>query len=365
MYSAFSRAHSCFSGILAVVFMLAILLCLPHSALAADLGSEQPHIYFSYENEDGKPAEGSNGKLMAGAYDVSIIVEGLSSASIIQVSAYYSEDVTVDPTPVYLLSDSVPEMTSMGEVLGDGRIVFGFVSDDESTTHLSADGTVIATFRATFAADFTKDQFEADHVIEVATNPNLTFATVNYADGISDSYALVDSFEGYDGMLYKMTCDVFPAFTQTGYDISGKIEIAGDPTGAPTGFGLVGITVDVLNDNGSTIATAVTDSDGLYALSAVPAGEYTMLIHGETTVDRQVTLVVDQTKTVSPVGIVMCDYNRDRNINATDLSVFLTSYSGEYNVYCDFNNDTNVNASDLSAFLSFYGKTISYDNVTL
>ena len=62
-----------------------------------------------------------------------------------------------------------------------------------------------------------------------------------------------------------------------------------------------------------------------------------MLISGETTVDRKVTLVVSESKDVGSVGVVICDYNKDELINGTDYM----------------------------SFIAFYNKTVNYNSVTL
>ena len=90
-----------------------------------------------------------------------------------------------------------------------------------------------------------------------------------------------------------------------------------------------------------------------------------MLISGETTIDRKVTLVVSESKTVDTVAVCICDYNNDGVVNALDKSTFSTAFGGKYNAYCDYNCDKVINALDKSTFLTFFGKKIQYKNVTL
>jgi hypothetical protein len=227
-------------------------------------------------------------------------------------------------------------------------------------TSVDSDAQYIATVKMTFAIDC-----DADDYITVSSNPNLTFVVTDSADNnYDDEYALVEAYEGYNGTLALMTCDITPAFDADTFDVSGQILIASDLTGTSTTVGIVGITVDVV-DNGSTIATAVTDDNGYYTLTGVPAGEYKMLISGPTTIDREVTLVVTESKSVDAVGIVVCDYNIDKKVNAADMSKFSNSFAGDYYVYCDFNGDGKVNAADMSIFSVFFDATVTYEDVTL
>jgi hypothetical protein len=90
-----------------------------------------------------------------------------------------------------------------------------------------------------------------------------------------------------------------------------------------------------------------------------------MLISGPTTIDREVTLVVSESKTVDSVGIVVCDYNIDSLIDAADMIDFSVAFTGKYNVYADFNGDKLVDASDMVVFSIFFGNTVQYNDVTL
>lgn len=44
---------------------------------------------------------------------------------------------------------------------------------------------------------------------------------------------------------------------------------------------------------------------------------------------------------------------------------FISSYTGDYNLYCDFNGDNIVNGTDYMSFIAFYNKTVNYNSVTL
>lgn len=342
-------------GALAFLVFIALAVCLPRVSYAATLGTESPSIYCTYTDTNGKQCDGD--RLPAGTYDVNFYLQGVAELSVVQVTSTYSSDVSVEAEPEALLSDNVTGVSSMGTVTNDSNLVFGFVSDSDTCSAVTSDGTLLATFKVTFAS-----ACDAADVISVSTDPNKTFVLANYEDGFDDEYALVTESADYPGHLYQMTCDVSPS---TGYDITGKIKIATDLTGTEVSSGIANINLTVKSADGSVIATAITDSNGDYTLSGLPEGEYKMLISGETTIDREVTLVVTESKDVGSVGIVICDYNKDKLINDTDYSAFIEAYTGNYNYYCDYNGDKMVNDTDYMTFVTFYNSTVNYVDVTL
>lgn len=353
------------AGVLAFIAAMMCFISLPSvsNAETGTLGSESPEIYCTYA-QDGVFVDGN--ELTAGTYDVSFVVSGVKSLSVVQITATYDESmVTVASAPSYSISDDADlAMDSIGYVLSGGNIVLGFVSENTDCSSVSEEEQILATVSMTFTSDC-----DAADYITVSQDPNLTFLQVDYGDGYDDQYALVNSYPDYDGNLYLMSCDVTPVVIPE-YTVNGQIKIATDLTGTTTTVGIVGITVTVEKD-GTTIAQAVTDEDGYYTLPDVPVGEYAMTISGSTTIDRTVTLsvstdkAVDRTVTVDSVGIVICDYNKDTRVNTTDTSVFSSAFGGDYNVYCDFNGDGRVNTTDSGVFSIFYGNDIQYSNLVL
>lgn len=346
-------------GTLTFLVLIALFVCLPNTSYGATIGSEKPNIYCTYTDSDGKQYDGD--ELPAGTYDVNFYLEGVSELSVVQVTAKYSADATVDTAAKPLLSDNIADISSMGTITQNSNLVFGFVSDSDSCSAINSDGTLLATFSVAFA-----NKCDASNVISVSTSPNETFVLTDYNDGLKDEYALVKQADDYDGSLYLMTCDVSPK--GPGCDITGKITIATSLDGSEGKTGIGGINLTVKTADDSTVATAVTDSNGDYTLADIPAGEYKMLISGETTIDRTVTLVVSESKDVSSVSIAICDYNHDGFVNATDKLVFLTAFTGgedAYNVLCDYTDDGFVNAADKLVFLTFFGNEVKYADVTL
>lgn len=353
------------AGVLAFIAAMMCFISLPSvsNAETGTLGSESPEIYCTYA-QDGAAVDGN--ELTAGTYDVSFVVSGVKSLSVVQITATYDESVvSVASAPSYSISDDADlAMDSMGYILSGGNIVLGFVSENADCSSVSEEEQILATVSMTFASDC-----DAAEYITVSQDPNLTFLQVDYGDGYDDQYALVDSYLGYDGNLYLMSCDVTPVFIPE-YTVNGQVLIATDVTGANTTVGIVGITVTVEKD-GETIASAVTDENGYYTLPEIPVGEYTVTFSGSTTVDRTAALTVsadkavDATVTVENVGIIVCDYNLDGAFNAIDAAVFSSAFSGEYNIYCDLNGDGGVNAIDAAAFSGIFGNTVAYAEITL
>ncbi len=342
------------AAVMAAVLLMA-LFGFEANAMAAEGTDNNVEIYCTYTDAQGNEVCGDT--LEAGTYNVGFYTKNVDKISVIEITATYNTDVV----SIGGITNSIDSMTSMGTVNNNGDFVIGYVSDGDYVAVDSA-AQHIATATVTF-----NQSCDAQDYITVSDNPNLTFIVADSANNnYGDEYALVDTFDGYtQGTLTKMTCDISPAVSGTGYDISGQIDTALDTAGTASGVGLVGITVDLLDADNNIVATDVTDENGKYTLLGVPAGEYTLSVHGDTTVDRQITLSVNESKTLVNIGIAMCDYDRNMLTNAYDLSVFFTAFNGEYNVYADFDGNSIVNAYDLSVFFNFFNQEVNYDNVVL
>lgn len=353
------------AGFLALVIAMTIFIGLPivSNAETGTLGTESPEIYCTF-SQDGELVDGN--ELTAGTYDVSFLISGVKNLAVVQITATYDDSmVTVASAPSYSISDDEAfPFHTIGYKNENSTIITGFISGNDDCTAISSDGQVLTTISMTFASDC-----DAADYITADQDPNHTFVQVDLNDSTSDQYALVDSYPGYSGNLYPMSCDVTPVITAE-YTVNGQVLIATDTTGTNTTAGIIGITVTVEKD-GLIIAQAVTDENGYYTLPDIPVGEYTITFSGSTTVDRAGTLTVSSDKavdsvvTLDSVGIVICDYNKDGAFNAIDVAVFSGSFSGEYNVYCDLNADKGVNAIDAAVFSGIFGKTVAYDDLTL
>ncbi len=347
-----------------IVLLIAFLIPFSAGAQPGTLGTVEPAITCSFRDSNGTSVDGNN--LAAGEYDVDIILSQMACVSTFQLTASYEAPLSsLEVTHLYSDNQDQSTMLEMGVENMDGKLILGLITDyGYDTTEIDANGTVMATLHVVIdsACDF-------ENVFHVSTDPEFTFVQADYQDGIDPCYVLDTSIE-FEYDTYLMTCDVSPAFSN-GFDVTGQITIATELTGASTDLGVVGITVSVTA--GDEVISATTDENGYYTLHAVPANEYTMSIAGETTIDRNVTLnvsadkAVDGVITVNPVGIVICDYNHDGEVNSTDKSVFNSSYNkpDAFNVYCDMSGDAEVNSTDKSVFNTFYNKTVTYDSVAL
>lgn len=353
------------AGFLALVIAMTIFIGLPivSSAETGTLGTESPEIYCTF-SQDGELVDGN--ELTAGTYDVSFLISGVKNLAVVQITATYDDSmVTVASAPSYSISDDEAfPFHTIGYKNENSTIITGFISGNDDCTAISSDGQVLTTISMTFASDC-----DAADYITVDQDPNHTFVQVDLNDSTGDQYALVDSYPGYSGNLYPMSCDVTPVITAE-YTVNGQVLIATDTTGTNTTVGIIGITVTVEKD-GLIIAQAVTDENGYYTLPDIPVGEYTITFSGSTTVDRAGTLTVSSDKAVDSVlnvdsvAIVICDYNKDVRVNTTDASVFSAAFGGDYNIYCDFNGDGRVNTTDSSVFAVFYGNDIEYFDTVL
>lgn len=141
--------------------------------------------------------------------------------------------------------------------------------------------------------------------------------------------------------------------------ISGTVMISTDTTGTSTTRGIVGINVCVGDE-----VVATSAADGTFT-AVVPKGTTELTFTGDTTIDRTVTISGTADVTDAVVPIVICDYNKDKKINATDNGLFAVSYAGEYDVYCDLNGDGKVNSTDNGLFAVFYDQTVAYNPLAL
>ncbi len=338
-------------GTLAFLVFVALVVCLPRISYAAALGTESPNVYCTYTDSNGKQYDGD--KLPAGTYDVSFYLEGVTELSVVQVTSTYSSDVSVQSEPKALLSDNkVAGVSSMGTVTNDSNLVFGFVSDADTCSSVTKDGTLLATFSVTFAKDC-----DAADVISVSTDPNKTFIMVNYNDGFGNEYALVKEFADYPGSLYLMTCDVSPS---TGHSVNGSLVIVTDAKGNTGNKPVYGeYTVKVYSDSARTELVGTTTSslkDGVNAFSidSLKDGTYYLSISSDYAITRNdVTVIVngaDITNAVIPM--MACDFNKDGKITGTDATLVYAAAINGTNLNYDINGDSKVTGTDATLVYS-------------
>lgn len=356
-------------ALLSLISAIFVFICLPQitSAATGTLGSEEPYVYFTYENaENGETADGN--QLDAGTYNVSIHLSGMANSSIVQVTGTYdTESASVASTPVAVLSDTVTDMESMGYILEDGNIVFGFVSTNDACSVLG-DDVVIAEIQVTFA-----QACDADTVISVSVSPDLTFAQADYGDGLDDEYSLTadaDKDVNYTGTLYPMTCDVTPAF---GYDVSGSLVIMTDNNGTTNNVPVYGeYTIDVYSDAERTdlvksVTSVYSENANSFVIDGLANGTYYATISGEFAVPRDISIIVDSSDIIGPqIPLVVCNYNGDTSITATDaLAVYADASNSTHSLFYNLNGDTSVSAADALIVYACAAGSLNYDEITI
>lgn len=350
--------------LLVILFTFCSFNPLSVSAQQGTMGTETPSIKASFVNSTGDVVDGN--ALTAGTYTVSIKLYGMQSVSIFNFIAYYTDDIVItEATTAAANNTQFVDGAVTNEKTEDGRnkLVTVFASDNEDTTAIS-NGETMVTLTVTVVADNVVDFADC---FTVNSDPQCTFIEADYGDGFESAYVLVGN-EGSDIIFPVITVDMSPDLTAVEYSVTGKITIADSIDGSTGSFGLVGITVSV---DGTEIS-ATTDENGYYTLTNVPEGTYTLSISGSTTIDRTATLTVSADKaddtatiTVADVPIVMCDYNKDGAVNATDINMFSEYLVSDYFAYADFNVDKAVNATDVNLFMIFNGQNIQYVDVAL
>lgn len=337
---------------MALAAAVVLLFCSPSTSYAATLGSEEPYIYFEYE-KNGKAVDGN--QLNTDTYDVNIWVKGVEAISTLQVTANLDSTVTCAPQPSALMSDEIADVVSMGYVINDSDIVFGFVSDNAECSQINKEATLVASLSMTFA----QAGDAADH-ITVSTNPNYTFVQTNYNDGYDDSYALVQEFEGYAGKLYSMTSDVSPVVdVPSAHSVSGSIVIMTNGIGDTAGNAVSGeYTVDVYSDEARTQllktvkSTEKVDENNLktnnFVIEDLEDGTYYLAISSQYAIKRRdITLIVNGADIVAdPIPMIACDYNGSGSISAADALVVYTNAAGSQDSFCDLNGSDSVSAAD-------------------
>ncbi len=338
------------------LILIISLLALPMNASAetGTLGKETPVITCNYYDANGKVVNGN--RLPAGTYTVDVVLSGMKAVSVIQLTANFTSTVTAMSVKSTYADNH--DMELGGQKLESGNLTVFQISENADTSVIDKNGTVMLTLSATVSSfcDF------AD-VFSFSDDPNLTFIEADYGDGYNDCYALNANASYSAGKLYPMTADVTPYIAPTAFYVNGKITPAGDKTGATITNGVAGITVSVKG----TEIKAVTDENGSYTLPEINAGNYTLVISGDTTIDREVALTVAADKAVDydqinvdAVGVVICDYNKDGKVNTTDATLYTTATA-----FTDLNADGAVDNKDSALFKTFFNKTVRYTAITL
>lgn len=354
----------------ATLFIIALILSftsLPaYAQSSVDFGDEQPFIFCTFTDGNGDLTDGN--KLTSGDYTVNVVLSEMEQNSVFQFTANYNfgeEYITsLDVT-------STNSNMSCGGIKDTGSaLVVVLASEDESGNVLNGVQTAYVTMDVTIdtgslaTVDF-RNCFRFD------TNPDLTFVESDYANGIEDAYVLNTSTEtAYQ--TAKMIADESPSLSGDTYTVNGQITVAVDLTGTQVvSYGVSGLDVTVTSDTSDFEQTVETTDNGEYTLTDIPEGEYTMTVSGPTTVNRNVNLVVNETKAdhgiieVNPVPVNIANYaNVDNRINVSDLGDFYAAMNNN-SEYANLDGAGGANISDLGAFYVFFGSTIEYSELTI
>lgn len=357
-------------ALLSLISAIFVFICLPQitSAATGTLGSEEPYVYFTYENaENGETADGN--QLDAGTYNVSIHLSGMANSSIVQVTGTYdTESASVASTPVAVLSDTVTDMESMGYILEDGNIVFGFVSTNDACSVLG-DDVVIAEIQVTFA-----QACDADTVISVSVSPDLTFAQADYGDGLDDEYSLTadaDKDVNYTGTLYPMTCDVTPAF---GYDVTGSLVVMTDNTGSTNNVPVYGeYTINVYSDAERTdliksVKSVQNENANSFVIEGLTNGTYFATITGTYAMTRDdITIVVNGNDIAGPaIPVIACNFDGNTAISPLDaVPIYAAQSLTNENAYLNLDGNNAISPLDAAIVYACGAGEFSYSPITI
>ena len=325
---------------LSFIFIISLM---PFSVMADEgMGSESPLIQAVFRNEDGETAEGDF--LTPGTYTVDLTLSGMAAFSSFELTAKYNvsgeNDIVINS--VSTIADTNETVRCGGIKNEDNSFVVILASTAENNTPIS-DNEVMVTMQVTVnkSGDFA-DFFVVDE------DPELTFVQASYEYGFDKAY-VCQSVEATSNYYPTLSYDMSPDLSVKFITVTGTITIAKDLKGASGEKGIVGIKVYL---DGEVVAES--DEDGNFTAS-VPKGTTELLIKGETTVERTVTLSGENDIADVNIPIIICNYeSTDSYIDLADATEFLEHLnSGEFYVYANLEaNDSVIDLADATEFLA-------------
>lgn len=154
---------------------------------------------------------------------------------------------------------------------------------------------------------------------------------------------------------------LFISDTEFEATVKGNIYQLTYPDGSKKGGPAPGLNISIVSLNNKY--TTTSDSNGSFILNNVTSGIYIMHISGESTIDRNILINVDNKITnIGEITIACFDYIKDGIIDDKDLNAWSTwlnkgKDSEKYNPFADLNNDGFINAKDYAMiFRGFYKK---------
>ncbi len=202
-------------------------------------------------------------------------------------------------------------------------------------------------------------------------------AWVNTAAQINDLKVLIDNRDPNQStwldqiyVIVTYIADATPPATATpppdSYNLQGHVTLEERPT-PPDPRWVMPITVNLRTDTtGNTPSTRgfalTTDSKGSFQLPPVQPGNYQLAVKGSHTLQRVITVTVQDTLTSADMGLLReGDAVNDNRINIFDFSRLASRYgycatATNYLATADFNQDGCINEADIALLQSNFGQ---------
>lgn len=354
-----------------LIMLIAIMLVsFSHATIASAAQAEAtPKIYCTYTDVNGDDVDGN--KLTAGTYKINFVAEGFEKLSVVQLTATVSEGAAVNSIDS-LLSDTSSDLASMGTVNSGRNLVFGFVPDTDNNGMSVSGAVTLATVSMTFDS-----ACDAADYISVSSNPNLTFVSTDYSLENNDEYALVDTFEGYNGVLTLMECDVTPSMPVTGHSVSANLVVMTDGAGNTDNVPVYGeYTVDVYSDEARTnLVTSVKSQNivldenkfNTFVIDGLDDGTYYVTISSDYSMTRSdITIIVDgKDITGTAIPIVACDYDKNNAVDSLDAVTIYKQAAEGGSLYADLDGNNVVDSLDAIVVYVIASESIVYNPITI
>lgn len=202
--------------------------------------------------------------------------------------------------------------------------------------------------------------------VDVATTGNGDYAhkdAAPYVPADKDNYTanLSACFTAYKNLVDAEN-SLEEATAPSGFAVTGKVLALANTKGelASEKFTVIGCDIVI---NGETVAT--TGEDGTFTIPALANGTYTATLNYKYGYDRNITITVkDGDVDLGNLGMVVCNFNKDGYVNASDYATYLAASNtklgaAKYNASCDFNHDGYINATDYAVYYAFSNARLS------